>query len=64
MSAEVDALIRAERAYKRASDAKLAARLAREDAIRNAAKTMSMRQIAQHVSLTAQRVQQLVAAGK
>jgi hypothetical protein len=57
-----DKLRRAEARYQRASLRAEEARLAREDAIRDAAATgMSTRQIAQYVALTAQRVQQIVA---
>jgi hypothetical protein len=57
----VDTLRQTEARYQRASRAREEARLAREAAIREAATTMSTRQIAQHVSVTAQRVQQIIA---
>jgi transposase-like protein len=58
----IDSLRKAERRYQRASRASEAARLAREHVIREAAQTMSTRQIAAHVSVSAQRVQQIVKA--
>ena len=56
-----DSLRRAEARYQRAFRASEDARLAREDAIREAARTMSTREIAKYVSVTAQRVQQITA---
>lgn len=55
------ALRKAEARYQRASRRSEDARAGREAAIREAAQTMSTRQIAKHVSLTAQRVQQIAA---
>ena len=63
MTPAVENLRKTEARYQRASRASEDARHAREDAIRAAAATMSTRQIAEHVSLTAQRVQQIVAKG-
>lgn len=56
----VDNLRKAEARYQRAARSLEAARVAREAAIREAAETMSTRQIAAHVSVTAQRVQQII----
>jgi hypothetical protein len=55
-----DSLRRAEARYQRASSASEAARLDREAAIREAAQTMSTRKIAAHVSVSHQRVAQIV----
>ena len=55
----IESLRRAEARYQRASRASEDARLAREDVIREAAETMTTRAIAEHVSLTAQRVAQI-----
>lgn len=59
----IDSLRRAEACYQRASRASENARLAREAAIREAAQTMTTRAIAEHVSLTAQRVAQIAPKG-
>ncbi len=61
MATIIDSLRRAEARYQRASRASEVARLAREAVIREAAQTMSTRQIAAHVSVSAQRVQQIIA---
>ena len=58
----IDSLCRAEASYQQASRASETARLAREAVIREAAQTMSTRQIAAHVSVSAQRVQQIIKA--
>ena len=58
----IDSLRRAEASYQRASRASETARLARETVIREAAQSMSTRQIAAHVSVSAQRVQQIIKA--
>ena len=56
-----DSLRRAEARYQRAFRASDTARLAREAAIREASTAgLSTRQIARYVSITAQRVQQIV----
>ncbi len=61
MSPEAE-LRKAEARYQRASRVKEEARLGREAAIREAAAAgLSNRQVAAHVSVTAQRVQQIVA---
>jgi len=60
--AAVAELRKAEARYQRASRASETARLAREAVIREAAETMSTRAIAQHVSVSAQRVQQIIKA--
>ncbi len=59
MTAE-ELLKEAEARYQRDAAAFEASRVAREAAIREAAQTMSTRQIAAHVSVTAQRVQQII----
>lgn len=61
VSRAIDSLRRAEASYQRASRASETARHAREAVIREAAETMSTRAIAEHVGLTAQRVQQIAA---
>ena len=62
MTAE-EGLRRAEARYQRAFRSSEAARMAREEAIREAAQTMSTREIARYVALTAQRVQQIATKG-
>ncbi|HUR86954.1 MAG TPA: hypothetical protein VMY78_16595 [Solirubrobacteraceae bacterium] len=57
---QAEELKKAEARYQRAARSFEAARVAREAAIREASRTMSTRQIAAHVSVTAQRVQQII----
>lgn len=60
MTSEENELRKAEARYQRAARSLEAARVGREEAIRKAAHSMSTRQIAAHVSVTAQRVQQII----